>query len=64
MSGKRKHAARSRRSYHANMAAARSALAYFEIKNRIKATKRSGGFLSNLFRRKAPASKKKACAAE
>lgn len=54
MSGKAKHAARSRRSYRANLTAARSALNHCEISNRIKTAKRRGGFLSNLFRRKVP----------
>lgn len=54
MSSKAKHAARSRKTYRANMSAARSALAYFAVSNRIRAAKRQGGFLSNLFRRKVP----------
>lgn len=54
MSSKAKHAARSRKTYHARMNAARGALSYFAYSNRIKAAKQSGGFLANLFRRKVP----------
>lgn len=54
MSGKAKHAARSRRSYHTNLNAARAHLNYCAVSNKIKTAKRRGGFLSNLFRRKVP----------
>ena len=54
MCSKAKHAARSRKTYHARMNAARGALSYFSQSNRIRAAKQSGGFLSNLFRRKVP----------
>ena len=54
MSSKAKHAARSRKTYRANMSAARAALNYFAISNRIKTAKTQGGFLTNLFRRKVP----------
>lgn len=49
MSGKAKHAARIRRSYHTNLNAARAHLNYCAVSNRIKTAKRRGGFLSNLF---------------
>ena len=54
MCSKTKHAARSRKTHKARMNAARGALSYFAYSNRIMAAKQSGGFLSNLFRRKAP----------
>lgn len=54
MCSKVKHAARSRKTHRNNMNAARSALNSFAVSNRIKAAKRSGGLLTNLFRRKVP----------
>ena len=54
MCSKAKHASRSRKTYRSNRSAARSAFAYFAVSNRIKTAKRSGGFLSNMFRRKVP----------
>lgn len=54
MSSKAKHAARSRKTYRAKMNAARGALSYFAVSNRIRAAKQQGGFLANLFRRKVP----------
>ena len=54
MSSKAKHAARSRKTHRARMSAARGALNYFAQSNRIRSAKQSGGFLSNLFRRKVP----------
>ena len=54
MSSKAKHAARSRVTHKARINAARSALSYFAVSNRIKAAKQQGGFLTNLFRRKVP----------
>ena len=54
MCSKAKHAARSRVTHKARMNAARSALSYFAVSNRIKTAKRQGGFMTNMFRRKVP----------
>lgn len=54
MSSKAKHVARSRKTHRARMNAARGALNYFAVSNRIRAARQQGGFLGNLFRRKVP----------
>ena len=51
MCSKAKHAARSRKTYRANRSAARAALTYFAVKDRMKAATR-GGFLIDAFKRR------------